>query len=514
MGALAYLGCRSGRSGRHQRMVTDTPDLPLDPQAVCHPGSFESDIARLNMYEDPVRQQYLAALNPKETRVIPPNVTPDQWPYYVSEAKHASDSDFGKARKLEMFTGDSNSTTRGLTGTREAPCRAGQAPLFGMSTNAHRVNSEGKTTTLMPLDDERQRYHASDKHNNVGVCEKVMVGPGLGLGPDAQSAGSYHQGYRILPTNRMNFERLNREQPGRVISGRSTVLRPGSFAPFGPQKRPRLGDMTDRPLVTQRADYTAGAPTGRPTRCAKDSTLEAFFGAPAGPQVPGMQGSSTRCRSDAGPNLPVINPISLYANESGYLNAPKGEPRPTRERPGQVLNAYVGGAPGHVIQGYDVPHTNRESYEQTRAPTASNPHVAAPPVAGDWRGPATNRQQAYDDPSPYLGPATGPTAMAPGSQVNIRSMKESLLHDSTPGRQSDNAYNPDLHNFRLRDEYNTSRAPVDERSQAGAYAAPGQATKCRVRTTELNPWTDSAGQQVMENHRRQLASNPLWQPQG
>ena len=515
VGALAYLGCRSNAEGRRQRWVADMPDLPPDPQACWTPDDFERQVADSDMYESEYRKQYLASLNPKETRVIPANVPPSQWPHYVSEAKHASESDFGKARKLEMFTGESDPYTRAVTGTQVKADGAGQSPLFGVATNAHQVNSEGKVTTLMPLEDERQRYHVSDKHNNVSPCDKIMVGPGLGLGPDVQSSGSLHQGFRILPTNVMNFNRLNRETPGRVIPGQSDILRPGTFAPFGPQKHSGLGDMTGRSLAPQRAAFTAGAPRPHPiTRCTKDSTFEAFFGAPAGPPVPGVAGLSTRVKADDAPGLPIINPISLHANESGYLQAPPGDPRPTRDRPGQVLNAYIGGAPGHVTQGFCAPRTNRDANAQHNTVFASNPHVAAPPMRGGdgWRPIPTNRDKAYLEPNPYLGPATGPSGPKPPSEFSTRCTRDALLHDNTPGPQSTNAYNPDPGQFRLRQEVSASRPPVDDRSQTQGHVRiqPGAGTRCKVRNSELNPWMNA---QVQDSIRRQLTDNPLWQPQ-
>lgn len=503
IGALAYLGSRSGRDGRQDRYLQEYCEVPQDARAFPPPENHPCDD-----FEDEHRRGYLAALNPKQSRVIPANVTPDQWPFYTSEAKQAGETDFGKARKLEMFSGETSEATMAITGTRPPPCKAGRAPLFGMQTNAHPVNSEGKTTTLYPAADERQRLHVSDKHNNVGPCEKVMVGPGLGLGPDVQAAGGFHQGYRILPTNRMNFERLNRETPGRVIPGGAPISKPGTCAPFSAQGRKRHADadMTARHLQPQQADYTAIVPRGTGTHCTRDKTFEAFFGGATGPQVQGVQGQSTRCKSDCSPSAPMINPISHFTSDAGYL-LPQQQPesKSQRETAGGMLGPRGRDAPGHVTHNFCAPVTNRSNCRQPDSIFRGTPAVPAPPARSAWKAPETNRGKQTS----YLGPATGPAAFVPGAQVTIRSMRQGVMNDRMPGPQSDNAFNPDVGAFRLRHETNASRPPVDERSQSHGYAEPGQSTKCQVRLSQINPWADPA---IQESQRQQLQGNHLWRP--
>ena len=111
----------------------------------------------------------------------------------------------------------------------------------------------------------------------------------------------------------------------------------------------------------------------------------------------------------------------------------------------------------------------------------------------------------------YIGSVTGPAAFAPqAGAYHINSNKESQLHAYMPGMDSKVNYNPTgVQAVRLRADEHHSRAPVSERSYIGNYASPGATTACKQRLPELNTYSDPVVQEV---HRKQLQSNPLWQP--
>lgn len=58
-----------------------------------------------------------------------------------------------------------------------------------------------------PVYDLYNRQYVTNKMNNLQPIERRRVGPGLGVGPDVDAAGGFHQYFRVLPNN-VNEERL------------------------------------------------------------------------------------------------------------------------------------------------------------------------------------------------------------------------------------------------------------------------------------------------------------------
>ena len=58
-----------------------------------------------------------------------------------------------------------------------------------------------------PVYDLSNRQYVTNKMNNLQPIERRRVGPGLGVGPNVDAAGGFHQYFRVLPNN-VNEERL------------------------------------------------------------------------------------------------------------------------------------------------------------------------------------------------------------------------------------------------------------------------------------------------------------------
>jgi hypothetical protein len=65
------------------------------------------------------------------------------------------------------------------------------------------------------------KTYMTDVQNGVSPVPKILVGPGLGVGPDVASSGGFHQDYRIL-TPPTNYERTT-TLPG-VMTGGTAVI--------------------------------------------------------------------------------------------------------------------------------------------------------------------------------------------------------------------------------------------------------------------------------------------------
>lgn len=73
-----------------------------------------------------------------------------------------------------------------------------------------------------------ERMYISNQQNNVSPADKILVGPGLGVGPDVPAVGGYQQVYRVLPNN-VGAYRLT-QLPGRAGPRDGTALA-GGIAP-------------------------------------------------------------------------------------------------------------------------------------------------------------------------------------------------------------------------------------------------------------------------------------------
>lgn len=502
---LSYVGLMRNRVPRGDRYMDSYPDSECISNPFPHAQSNLNELAQ----KEAARQgaYYMQSRDPRSTAVIPPNMTPDQWPDALESNIGATD--FDKQYRLEMFTGEQTAESQAITGSVKQ-CKSAQSPLFPPNTNAQPVNSAGKTTTVQSLEDELARQPVSQYHRNVRPFQQIQVGPGLGLGSEVQAAGGYQQGYRILPTNRMNFERLNREQKGGFVPGQAPVLQYGKPGVTEHRRPPKSCDMSNYTLEGNRANYTAAPP--RPQfegRCVNKPSEE-YCPNPAGANgqyVQGTAGIPTRHKDDGSRILPILNPVSQFEGGGAYLNKPIHRPvTSTREQPSQLPAAYVGGY--GMKQQYCEPKTNRQEYQQNNPVFASNPHVGAPAPRNNFQHVPTNREETQNNM--YLGPGTGPAAFAPqAGAVRINNNKESQLHGYTPGMQSKNAYNPDVQAVRLKDQEQHVRKPVNETTQFMQYSQPGETTACKPRLPQENIFHDPVVQAVQRKH---LKDNPLWVP--
>lgn len=479
--ALSYMGLKRNTGGRTQRYVNPYPDIECNPY--------------------PYTQQQLSAYTEQLK-----NVPPSQMPAFSSQAKQHT-SDFEKSRKLELFTGERGEST--ITGTVDMD--KGVVQPFPINVNNVPVGSDGKIMT--PTDSyvaEIPRQYVSNKQNCVGPCEKIRVGPGLGLGSDVAAAGGLQQGYRILPTNRMNFERLNREQGGRVVPGQAPILMPGQQSAIRAPKNERGADMTHRTMLSDRANYTAGQPVGYYTKTCFERPSDSYCGNPVGANgqfMPGSQGRPTRHRNDGTAIQPILNPISLHESSSGYLNAPNNRAiKSQREQSQPVLAGAMPQDGAYTNNKYCLPPTNREDYTHNSLFT-SNPAIGAPAPRTGYCAAPTNRES---QPGGYLGPATGNAAFARGGgQVQIRNNREELVGGRTPGPQKFNTYNSDVMGLRLKDDVSVARGPNSDKTY-GDYARPGAMTACKPRLPEHNLYNND--QVVQAAQRQQLLDNDLYQP--
>jgi hypothetical protein len=139
-------------------------------------------------------------------------------------------------------------------------------PSFGdIKNNVNFVNG-------MPVQDFRDRPWISGQMNNLGPTEKVMVGPGLGVGSDVPATGGFQQVYRVLPNN-VGAYRLT-TLPGRAGPAQNTTggAAPvwGAVANNRPEKTAYL--PARQPPVPGRAQGQGGALTGVTVRESYEKT--------------------------------------------------------------------------------------------------------------------------------------------------------------------------------------------------------------------------------------------------
>jgi len=79
-----------------------------------------------------------------------------------------------------------------------------------------------------PTQNFKDRMFISNQQNNVSPSDKIMVGPGLGVGPDVPAIGGYQQVYRVLPNNVGGYKLT--QLPGRSGPMNGTALA-GGVAP-------------------------------------------------------------------------------------------------------------------------------------------------------------------------------------------------------------------------------------------------------------------------------------------
>ena len=112
-----------------------------------------------------------------------------------------------------------------------------------------------------PVQDFRDRPYISGKMNNLSPAGKVMVGPGLGVGPDAPAYGGYQQLYRVNPENVGAYKLTT--LPGRSGPAESFVKTAGTIGQLTHNKPETTAFLPSRlPTVPGRAQGQGGGLNG------------------------------------------------------------------------------------------------------------------------------------------------------------------------------------------------------------------------------------------------------------
>jgi len=82
-----------------------------------------------------------------------------------------------------------------------------------------------------PSQNFKDRMFVSNQQNNISPTDKILVGPGLGVGPDVPAVGGFQQVYRVLPNNVGGYK-LN-QLPGRPGPRDGTALTGGVAPEWG-----------------------------------------------------------------------------------------------------------------------------------------------------------------------------------------------------------------------------------------------------------------------------------------
>lgn len=328
-------------------------------------------------------RQYKDMLNPIDTGIVPPNMPSSMstgcigLPHLTS-ARTMSTNTAWKQGRMEMFTGNLD-RCKSQTGTyvpkKEVPS------LFSPVASAQPLTSLGTAgnTNMVPNVD---RYFVSGKQSGVGPTDRIQVGPGLGLGPDQQSGGSFHPYFRLLPKN-INEHKLNRSNllPTRTGGSDGTRLEaPALFPNTSANRQSQRHDLhTPRSLLPTSGGNLQG-PVQRPQHNViggVNNLPEAHFGAASGgqhgsglgmlrgaaePQFNQRQGNVDQQME---PQILNVRGVAggFYANPENRLSArPHAQQLPITNLSGGQNNNNTGLGVGH----------HQESYKNTLRPTDRN----------------------------------------------------------------------------------------------------------------------------------------------
>lgn len=153
--------------------------------------------------------------------------------------------EFPKQRILDTFTGKENILSKevlaGSTFADIAPDRyPGGLPFYLAETS---------------------NPYRSGQMNNLSPVDKIMVGPGLGVGPDVPAYGGYQQLYRVKPPNVGAYrltELVGRSGPASDQSG----YRSGTIGEFQQKSAPKVAFLPSRRPPVKGQAATTYAPTG------------------------------------------------------------------------------------------------------------------------------------------------------------------------------------------------------------------------------------------------------------
>jgi hypothetical protein len=122
-----------------------------------------------------------------------------------------------------------------------------------------------------PVQDFRDRPYVSGKMNNLSPAGKIMVGPGLGVGPETPAYGGYQQLYRVNPEN-VGAYRLT-TLPGRSGPAESFVKTSGMVGALTHNKPETTAFLPGRlPNVPGRGQGQGGGLNGVTVRARHEHT--------------------------------------------------------------------------------------------------------------------------------------------------------------------------------------------------------------------------------------------------
>jgi hypothetical protein len=249
-----------------------------------------------------------------------------------------------------------------------------------------------------PTQDFLDRMWISNQQNNLSPTDKIMVGPGLGVGPDVPAVGGYQQLYRTLPNN-VGAYRLT-QLPGRAGPRDGTALAGGISPSWGyngkawgevahnrPEKTAFLPDRL--PVQKSRAQGQGGENTGVTVRESYERTMRAtnraettlrtdgLSYAPAKRFVPAgeVNQDPTRNKTDFNeaqffhvdnPAPGITNFVGAYTSTGNNIRDDDKRSNPSRPGPAGGMNVMLG-TPGKVTV--------------VRAPLKPEPIMARGPTA-------------------------------------------------------------------------------------------------------------------------------------
>jgi hypothetical protein len=150
-----------------------------------------------------------------------------------------------------------NRVVNGYTGTyqKSDPIAGVLKPGKEIQGNFGEITSGGTRQVFgQPVYDLYNRQTISSKMNNLAPDEKVLVGPGLGVGANVSSFGGYQQMFRVLPTN-TNVQRLTQlpgkaGTPARLVKNGPDTLEPSVLTQERPNRVITWEPAQGRAVVT------------------------------------------------------------------------------------------------------------------------------------------------------------------------------------------------------------------------------------------------------------------------
>lgn len=266
------------------------------------------------------------------------------------------------ANELTSIPGENPRISLNDLGKQEHPSFGVMAPM--------------KYTAGDPVYNFRDRPYISGKMNNLSPSAKVLVGPGLGVGPDTPAYGGFQQLYRVNPEN-VGAYRLT-TLPGRSGPAEAIVKTPGMVGQLTHDKPETTAFLPSRyPSVKGKGQGQGGGLNGvtvrprhehtkRPTvRSETGHRADGLGYAPAKRTVSALQVAQdpTRNKSDdttcVGLNNNRPQP-GIHSFHGAYTNTP------------QVLNGTA------AIR----PHDKRSNYNRAGNPGRMNVRESAMKTAG------------------------------------------------------------------------------------------------------------------------------------